>query len=104
MNYFGIFSSYGLFISTFWCSYIPHNAAKSLLNCVNIIQNLIKVKGASIQFSKYLVRSMLGFLYYVKYKESNTSDLLLASKRLIKKSLNLDNSCVRLRAATFFFN
>ena len=45
---------------------------------------------------------MLGFLYYVTYKESNTSDLLLASKRLNKKSLNLDNSCVRLRAATFF--
>ena len=29
-------------------------------------------------------------------------NFLLASKRLIKQSLNLDNSCVKLRAATFF--
>jgi Xaa-Pro aminopeptidase len=28
--------------------------------------------------------------------------VLLASKRLIQKSLNLDNSCVKLRTATFF--
>jgi hypothetical protein len=44
----------------------------------------------------------LGFLYYAKNKESNKTKLLLASKILIKKSLDLDNSCVKLRAATFF--
>jgi hypothetical protein len=45
---------------------------------------------------------MVGFLYYVKYKESNNTKCLDASKQLIQKSLNLDNSCVKLRAATFF--
>jgi hypothetical protein len=100
--YFQIFSSLALYPSLFWISYIPHNPTKSLLNYVNIQQNLKKEKGASIEFSKYLVRSMLGFLYYAKYKESNKMDLLLESKRLIQKSLNLDNSCVKLRAATFF--
>jgi len=45
---------------------------------------------------------MIGFLYYVKFKETKKADFLLASKRLIGKSLNLDNSCVKLRAATFF--
>jgi hypothetical protein len=44
-----------------------------------------------------------GFLYYAKYKESGKAKFLLASKRLIQKSLNLDNSYVKLRAATFFF-
>ena len=102
--YFQIFSSLALYPSLFWISYIPHNPTKSLLNYVNIQQNLKKEKGASIEFSKYLVRSMLGFLYYAKYKESNKTDLLLESKRLIQKSLNLDNSCVKLRAATFFLN
>ena len=86
----------------FWIPYIPHNAKQSLLNYVNILQNLKKEKGASIQFSKYLVRSMLGFLFYANYKESNKRQFLRASKRLIQKSLNLDNSCVKLRAATFF--
>ena len=100
--YFQIFSSLALYPSLFCISYIPHNPTKSLLNYVNIQQNLKKEKGASIEFSKYLVRSMLGFLYYAKYKESNKTDLLLESKRLIQKSLNLDNSCVKLRAATFF--
>ena len=56
----------------------------------------------SIQFVKYLVRSMIGFLYYAKYKESNKTEDLLKSKRLIHKSLNLDNTSVKLRAATFF--
>jgi hypothetical protein len=69
---------------------------------VNILQRLKKGKGVTIQYAKYLVRSMLGFLYYVKYKETNKTDYLLASKRLIQKSLNLDNSSVKLRAATFF--
>jgi hypothetical protein len=45
---------------------------------------------------------MLGFLYYAKYTESSKTDMLRASKRLIKKSLNLDNSNVKLRAATFY--
>ena len=88
--------------STFWHSYIPHNATKSLLNYVNILPNLKKVNGVSIHYAKYFVRSMIGFLYYVKFKETNKADFLLASKRLIGKSLNLDNSCVKLRAATFF--
>jgi hypothetical protein len=86
-----------------WDSYIPHNATQSLLNYADILQNLKKVKGVTIHYAKYLVRSMLGFLYYVKYKESSKTDCLLASKQLIQKSLNLDNSCVKLRAATFFF-
>ena len=47
---------------------------------------------------------MVGFLYYAKYKESNKTKCLLASKRLIKKSLDLDNYCVKLRAATFFLS
>ena len=81
---------------------MPHNATKSLLNYVNILQNLKKLKGVSIHYVKYLVRSMIGFLYYVKYKETNKAAFLLASKHLIGKSLNLDNSCVKLRAATFF--
>jgi len=54
-------------------------------------------------YIKYLVRSIVGFLYYVRYKESKKTYFLLASKRLIHKSLNLDNSCVKLRAATLFF-
>jgi hypothetical protein len=45
---------------------------------------------------------MMSLLYYAKYKESSIIDCLLASRRLIQKSLNLDNSCVKLRAATFF--
>ena len=44
----------------------------------------------------------MSFLYYAKYTESKKTKFLLVSKRLIKKSLNLDNSCVKLRAATFF--
>ena len=51
--------------------------------------------------SNCIVRRMLGFLYYVTYKESNKTNVWLASKRLIQKSLNLDNSCVKLRAAKF---
>ena len=85
-----------------WYSYIPHNATESLLNYVNILQNLKKVKGVTIQYAVHLVRSMLGFLFYAKYKESYKTELLLASKKLIHKSLNLDYVCVKLRAATFF--
>jgi hypothetical protein len=51
---------------------------------------------------EYLVRNRVGFLYYAKNKESNKTDFLLASKRLIQKSLNLDNYCVKLRAAILF--
>jgi hypothetical protein len=88
--------------SLLWNSYIPHNATKSFMNYVNIQQDLQKVKGVSSQYTKYLLKSMMGFLYYANYKESNNSEYLLASKRLIKKSLDLDTSCVKLRAATFF--
>ena len=56
----------------------------------------------SIQYFKYLVRSMIGFLYYAKYKESNKTEYLLESKRLIKNSLKLDCTCVILRAAIFY--
>ena len=44
----------------------------------------------------------MSFLYYAKYTESKKTAFLFASKQLIQKSLNLDNSCVKLRAATFF--
>jgi hypothetical protein len=88
--------------SLLWCPYIPHNATQSLRNYKNIQKYLKKVKGASSQFVKYLIKSMVGFLYYAKYKESSNSEYLLASKRLIKISLDLDTSCVKLRAATFF--
>jgi hypothetical protein len=80
---------------------MPHNATTSLLNYVNILQNLKKLKGVYIQYAKYQVKSILGFLHYVKYKESNKTIFLLKSKRLIHNSLNLDNSSVKLRAATF---
>ena len=90
--------------SVCWNRYLPHNARKSLLNYVNILKNLSKEKGVAFQYFVCLVRSMVGFLYYAKYKESNKAECLLASKRLIHKSLNLDNSCVKLRAATFLLS
>jgi hypothetical protein len=46
--------------------------------------------------------SMVDFLYYAKYKESNKTKFVLASKRLVQKSLNLDSCCIKLRGATFF--
>ena len=101
-SYFGTFSSYVLIPSLFWASCIPQNATNNLMNYVNIQQNLKQVKGVAIHYVKYLVRSMLGFLFYVKFKESNKAKCLLASKRLIQKSFNLDNSYVKLRAVTFF--
>ena len=61
------------------------------------------MKGVAIHYATYFVRSMLGFLNYVMYKESKKADFLLALKQLIQNSLNLDNSCIKLRAATFFF-
>ena len=87
--------------SLFWDSYISHNVTTNLLNYRNFQQNSKNVKGVTCHYVKYLLRSVVGFLYYAKYKESNKMDFLLASKRLIHKSLNLDNSCVHLRAATF---
>jgi len=69
---------------------------------VNILQHLNKEKGAAIHYVKYVVSSMVGFLYYAKYTESNLTQFVLASKRLIEKSLDLDNCCLKLRAATFF--
>jgi hypothetical protein len=45
---------------------------------------------------------MMGFLYYAKYKESNKTQFVLASKRLVQQSLNLESSCIKLRGATFF--
>jgi hypothetical protein len=96
------FSAYVFNPFSFWDLYIPHNASNSLLKYVNILQNLKKLKGMSIQFSKYFVRSMVGFLYYAKYKESNKTEFVLASKRLVQKSLNLESSCIKLRSAKFF--
>jgi hypothetical protein len=61
------FFSYVVIPSLFWASCIPHNVTKSLMNYVNIQQNLKQVKGVAIHYVKYLARSMLGFLYYVKY-------------------------------------
>jgi len=69
--YFATLSFYVCCPSSFWDLCIPYNATNSLLKYVNILQNLKKVKGVSIQFSTYFVRSMVGFLYNVKYKESN---------------------------------
>ena len=86
----------------FWDLYLPHNATESLLNDVNILQHLNKEKGAAIHNVKYVVLSMVSFLYYAKYKESQKTQFVLASKRLIQNSLDLDNSCVKLCAATFF--
>jgi hypothetical protein len=102
-SYVDTFSLYVMSPSLIWDSYIPHNATKSLMNYSSILQNLKQVKGVATHYANYLVRSMLGFLYYAKYKESNKAKFVLASKRLIEKSLNLDNSYVKLRAATFFF-
>jgi hypothetical protein len=45
---------------------------------------------------------MVGFLYYAQYKESNKTEILLASKRLVNKSLNLESAGIKLRVATFF--
>ena len=101
-DYLNIFGSHALDPSLFWDSYIPHNATKSLLNYVNILQNLKKMKGVSIEYAKYFVWNVMSFLYYAKYTESKKTEFLLASKRHIKQSFNLDNSCVKLRAATFF--
>jgi hypothetical protein len=92
-----VLSPTGLFCPSYlWDSHIPHNATINLLNYMNILQNLKKVKGVTIQYVEYLVRNMVGFLYYVKYKESNKTYLLFASKRFIQQSLNLDNYCVKL--------
>ena len=81
----GIFYSFVVCRSLFWGSYIPHNATKSLLNYVDILQNLKKAKGMFIQYYKCVFRCIVGFLYYAKYKESNKTIFLFASKRLIKK-------------------
>jgi hypothetical protein len=48
-------------------SYMPHNATKSLLNYVNILKKLQKLKGVSIQYVKYLVRSIVGFWTILVY-------------------------------------
>ena len=100
--YFTALTAYVFCTSSFWDLYIPHNATKSLLKYMDILQNWKKEKHMSCHYIKYLVSSMVGFLYYSKYKEAKKVDLLFASKRLIQKSLNLDNSCVKLPAATFF--
>jgi hypothetical protein len=105
------FNTYSMLFSSFvecpdvcWYRYLPHNATQSLLTYVNILKKINKEKGVAVQHVVCLVRSMVGFLYYAKYKESNKADFLLASKRLIHKSLNLDNSCVKIRAATFLLS
>ena len=95
----GSFSSFVKRPSLFCASYLPYDATESLLNYVNILLHLNKEKGAAIHSVRYVVSSMVGFLYY---KESSKAKFALASKRLIQKSLDLDTSCVKLRAATFF--
>jgi hypothetical protein len=104
-SFFSCFDAFSVYVkvpSLLWDSYIPHNVTTSLLNYKNFLHNFKNVKGVNYHYVKYIVRSVVGFLYYAKYKESNKTDFFLASKRLIHKSLNLDNSCVHLRAATFF--
>jgi hypothetical protein len=86
--YFTAFSFHVCCPSSFCDLCISHNATNSLLKYVNILQNLKKAKGVCIQFYAYFVRSMVGFLYYAKYKESNKTNFVLASKRLVQKSLN----------------
>jgi hypothetical protein len=68
----------------------------------NLKQNWKKRKEVYMHYVTYLLSSMVGVLYYAKYKETKKAEFLLTSKRLIKKSLNLENSCIHLRAATFF--
>jgi hypothetical protein len=102
MSCFWSFSSFVMRPSLFWELYLSHNATESLVNYKKILQNWKKEKGAAIHYVKYVVRSMVGFLYYAKYKESNKAQFLIASKQLIQKSLDLDSSCIQLRAATFF--
>ena len=103
--FLGCTTNFSYFVAApflFWNSYIPHNAKQSLLNYRTILQNLRKEKAVVIQYAKHLIKSMVGFLYYANYKESNNSEYLRASKRLIQNSLNLEYTCVKLRAATFF--
>ena len=69
--YFTAFSPHVFSASSFWDFCIPHTAAKCLLKYVNILHTLQNVKGVSIHYVKYIVRSMMGFLYYAKCKESN---------------------------------
>ena len=69
--YFTAFSPYVFSPSSFWDLCIPHNAEKCLLKFFEHSTNFANVKGVSIHYVKYLVRSMIGFLYYAKYKESN---------------------------------
>ena len=54
--------------STVWNLYIPHNATNSLLKYKNILQNLKKVKGVSIQLVLfYLLKLQRQFVYqYLK--------------------------------------
>jgi hypothetical protein len=101
-SYLHSFSFFVTRSSLCWDSYLPHNATESLLNYKNILQILKKEKGATIHYVKYVVRSMVGFLYYAKYKESNNKKFVHPSKQLIQKSLDLDSSCIKLRAATIF--
>ena len=75
--YINTFSGYMCYTSTFWDLYKPHNATNSSLMYESILQDLMKMKGMSIQYVKYLVRSMIGFLYYAKYKESNKTEFYL---------------------------
>jgi thiamine transporter ThiT len=97
--FLGCTTNFSYFVAApflFWNSYIPHNAKQSLLNYRTILQNLRKEKAVVIQYAKHLIKSMVGFLYYANYKESNNSEYLRASKRLIQNSLNLEYTCVKL--------
>ena len=54
------------------CLFVPfvfgHNGT-SLLNYVRILQNMKKANVMACDYAKYHVKSMVGFLYYVMYKE-----------------------------------
>ena len=60
-DYIYTFSPYVVRPSLLWDSFIPHNATTSLLNYMNILQNLKQVKGIGIHYVKDFVRSMMGF-------------------------------------------
>ena len=82
--YIPYFESVTCAVSLLWDLYIPHNATKSLLNYVNIRQNLKRVKGVIIHYVKYVIRSIMSFLYCAMYTESKKTAFVFASKQLIQ--------------------
>jgi hypothetical protein len=51
------------------------------------------MNGMSIHYAKYLVRSMMGLLYYAKYKESNKTNVLLERIESSKISIEACHYC-----------